>query len=125
MSDRLDEIKARVGQAHKAVILDQPWTEPQRLDWLEASYTFVHKDIPWLIDRLYVAESNFNMADVVMRRQDAEIERLRAALKQMDIGCTEAREFGPEFACTLLDTADDWCLACLAHAALADQGGES
>jgi len=55
----------------------------------------------------------------------SEIERLRAALKQMDIGCTEAREFGPEFACTLFDTADDWCLACLAHAALADQGGES
>ena len=54
-----------------------------------------------------------------------EIERLRAALKQIDIGCTEAREFGPEFTCTLFDTADDWCLACLAHAALTDQGGES
>jgi len=110
MTDRLEEIKARVGQAHKAVILDQPWTEPQRLDWLEASYTFVHKDIPWLIDRLYVAESNFNMADVVMRRQDAEIERLRAALGHIadqDCGYLGCRT----------------CPSHLAQAALADQGG--
>ena len=115
MSDRLEEIKARVGVANRAIILDQPWTEPQRLEGLEASYTLVHKDIPWLIDRLFVAESNFNMADVVMRRQDAEIERLRAALDEIN--------FHAQFSSKWRQAHRD--IKRIASAALADQGGES